>query len=446
MFKRIYIVLFSGAMLLASPSKPPLNSSSNIKKIIKSKDKIIVIMRENGKDKRVVLDAKTLEKISKNAKKSSKKKSSKTSKGSKTEKLAKKSKSKKKSNSKKVTKKKVAKKTTKKIASSKKKKHEYDVNSGDTLFSIARKFKVSISDLAKINKLGANTLIRPGQTLKIPASGYEEAAKKAVEYNNKTVYKVKRGDTLYSIAKNYNMRVDTLKKLNNLKKNPKLKKGMELTVLGKPKTIAKRKKVTKYSVRRGDTLWSIARKYGLTVAQLKLLNPKIRTRGLKRGSILRVSKVDAIKLVKAKNKRKKRLSGALAKYQRSYGNGSSSNVVRYAKKWLGSRYVWGASRPGAFDCSGFTQYVMRRTKGRAIPRVSRRQAYYGKYVSRRNLRAGDLIFFDTSHRRRGYVNHVAIYIGGNKFIHASSAKHRVVITSLNKPFYSSRFMWGRRIN
>ena len=449
MFKRIYIVLFSSAMLLASPSKPPLNSS-NIKKIIKSKDKIIVIMRENGKDKRVELDAKTLEAISKNAKKSSKKKSAKSSKNSKTEKLAKKSKSKKKSNSKKVVKKKVAKKsskkTTKKIVSSKKKKHEYDVNGGDTLFSIARKFKVSISDLAKINKLGANTLIRPGQTLKIPASGYEEAAKKAVEYNNKTVYKVKRGDTLYSIARNYNMRVDTLKKLNNLKKNPKLKKGMELTVLGKPKTIAKRKKVRKYAVRRGDTLWSIARRYGLTVAQLKLLNPKIRTRGLKRGSILRVSKIDAIKLAKSRYKRKKRLSGALAKYQRSYGNGSSSSVVRYAKKWLGSRYVWGASRAGAFDCSGFTQYVMRRAKGRAIPRVSRRQAYYGKYVSRRNLRAGDLIFFDTSHRRRGYVNHVAIYIGGNRFIHASSAKHRVVITSLNKPFYSSRFMWGRRVN
>ena len=443
MFKRIYIVLFSSALLLASPSKAPLNSSSNIKKIIKSKNKIIVIIRENGKDKRVELDAKTLDKISKSSKSNSKKNSSKTSKKSKKTKLSKKSKSKK--ESKKVVKKE-SKRSTKKVASSKKKTHEYNVSSGDTLFSIARKFKVSISDLAKINKLGANTLIRPGQTLKIPTSGYTEAAKKAVKYNNKTVYKVKRGDTLYSIARNYNMRVDTLKKLNNLKKNPKLKKGMELTVLGKPKTIAKRKKVTKYAVRRGDTLWSIARKYGLTVSQLKLLNPKIRTRGLKRGAILRVSKIDAIKLAKAKNKRKKRLSGALAKYQRSYGNGSSSNVVRYAKKWLGSRYVWGASRAGAFDCSGFTQYVMRRTKGRAIPRVSRRQAYYGKYVSRRNLRPGDLIFFDTSRRRRGYVNHVAIYIGGNRFIHASSAKHRVVITSLNKPFYSSRFMWGRRIN
>jgi len=431
MFKKIYIALFSGVVLFAAPSKTTINNSSNIKKIIKVKNKIIVIMRENGKDKRVELDAKTLDMISKNSKKSSKTKASK--------------KSNKKHNRKNKNSTKLAKNSKSKSAS-KNRSHKYTVKSGDTLFAIAKKYKVAISDLTKINKLSSNTLIKPGDILKIPSSGYTEAAKKAVEYNNKTVYKVKKGDTLYSIAKNYNMRVDTLKKLNNLKKNPKLKKGMELTVLGKPKIIEKRKHVTKYAVRRGDTLWSIARKYGLTISQLKLLNPKIRTRGLRRGAILKVSKAEAIKLAKSRYRRKKRLSGVLAKYQRSYSSGGSTNVVRYAKRWLGSRYVWGASRPGAFDCSGFTQYVMRHAKGRAIPRVSRRQAYYGRYISRRNLRPGDLIFFDTSHRRRGYVNHVAIYIGGNKFIHASSAKHRVVITSLNKPFYSSRFMWGRRIN
>ena len=245
------------------------------------------------------------------------------------------------------------------------------------------------------------------------------------------------------------MRVDTLRKMNNLKKHPKLKPGMELNVLGKPVTIAKRKKPTKHIVKAGDTLWSISQKYGLTLYELRILNPKVTTRALRKGSILNVSKAKAIKLAKRlkslKKRRKHNLNGALAKYTHRY-SGGSSNVVRYAKRWLGSRYVWGASRPGAFDCSGFTQYVMKKTKGRVIPRVSRRQAYYGKYVSRRNLRAGDLIFFDTSRSRRGYVNHVGIYIGNNKFIHASSAKHRVVITSLNKPFYSARFMWGRRIN
>jgi len=446
MIKKICIALFSGTLLFATPN------SNNIKRIIKENNKIIVIIRENGKDKRVELSSKDLEKLTKKSKKSnSSKKVAKSSKKSDSKKISKKSTKDKKVASKKSSsnsKKKVSKDNhakSKKVVSKSSKSHLYKVHSGDTLFSIARKYKVSISTLVKINKLKSSTLITPGQIIKIPSSGYFEAAKKAVEYNNKTVYKVKKGDTLYSIARLYNMKPDTIRKMNNLKRNPRLKPGMELNVLGKPVLIAKRKKPTKYVVKRGDTIWRIAREHGLTISQLRLLNPKLR-RGLRRGTVLKVSKKEAIKLAKSIKKRRRRLSGALAKYQRRYSTGSGNRVVRYAKRWLGSRYVWGASRAGAFDCSGFTSYVMRHAKGRAIPRVSRRQAYYGRYVSRRNLRAGDLIFFDTSRRRRGYVNHVGIYIGNHLFIHASSAKHRVVITSLNKPFYRSRFMWGRRIN
>jgi len=446
MFKKICIALFSGSLLFAAPN------TNNIKRIIKENNKIIVVIRENGKDKRVELSSKDLEKLTNKSKKNSSKKVAKKSKKSNSKKIATKStKDKKvanKKNSSKSNKKVVSNKSSKnkKVATKNAKPHKHTVASGDTLFSIARKYKVSITDLVKLNKLKSSTLIVPGQVINIPSSGYFEAAKKAVESNDKTVYKVKKGDTLYSIARLYNMKPDTIRKMNNLKKNPKLKPGMELNVLGKPVLIAKRKKPTKYVVKRGDTIWRIAREHGLTIAQLRLLNPKLR-RGLRKGDVLKVSKKEAIKLAKSlKKRRRKRLSGALAKYQRSYSSSSGNRVVRYAKRWLGSRYVWGASRPGAFDCSGFTSYVMRHAKGRAIPRVSRRQAYYGRYVSRRNLRPGDLIFFDTSRRRRGYVNHVGIYIGNHLFIHASSAKHRVVITSLNKPFYRSRFMWGRRIN
>ncbi len=437
MFKKIYLLLISGSLLFAAPSSSVIKSGSNIRKIIKNKDKVVVIIRENGKDKKVIFDAKTLENLAKKSKSSSK--------GKKKKKVTKKSNNK--------STKKIAKKDNKESKKSKNEKKlrkgEYKVVSGDTLFSIARKYKVSIEEIVKLNKLGSNTLLHPGQILKIPGLSYTQKAKEAVAKNKKTVYRVKKGDTIFSIAMKYNMRVDTLRKMNNLKKHPKLKPGMELTVLGKPITIAKRKKPTKHIVKKGDTLWSIAKKYNLTLYELRILNPKMTTKSLKKGSVLNVSKERAIKLAKRlkkiKKRRKKNLTGALAKYQRSY-NSSNSSVVRYAKRWLGSRYVWGASRPGAFDCSGFTQYVMKKTKGRVIPRMSRRQAYYGKYVSRRDLRAGDLVFFDTSRSRRGYVNHVGIYIGNNKFIHASSAKHRVIITSLNKPFYRSRFMWGRRIN
>ena len=473
MLKRIYTILFTGTLLSMQPIFAAPQKSTNIKKIIQKKDKIIVIIHENGKDRELTLTRDALNMLLKKNKKSAanKKKVTQTktttakkstveeklkkeeAKKSITKKTTKENKSKKVTVQKKEKTKKVAiQKSTKKIAQKKSqekiKKGQYKVAKGDTLFSIALKYKVSLADLVKLNKLKSTTLIHPGDIIKIPGTSFIESAKKEVAANKKTVYKVQHGDTLYSISKKYNMKVATLKKLNNLIPHPKLKPGMELTVIGKPVEIKRRRIPTKHIVKSGETIWTIAKKHNLTIRQLRLLNPRIKTHRLEVGTILNTSKRAALQLEKLARykKRSSRLSGVLARYKRQSRSGSSRDVVAYAKRFLGTRYVWGASRPGAFDCSGFTQYVMRHAKGRSIPRVSRRQAYYGRYVSRRNLRAGDLIFFDTSRRRRGYVNHVGIYIGNGKFIHASSGKHRVVITSLNKPFYRQRFMWGRRIN
>lgn len=119
-------------------------------------------------------------------------------------------------------------------------------------------------------------------------------------------------------------------------------------------------------------------------------------------------------------------------------------LSRVAKANLGKRYVWGAVGPRTFDCSGFTSSIYKKM-GFAIPRVSRNQAKYGKLVPRDKLQVGDLIFFDTSTPRKGYVNHVGIYLGNNKFIHASSAKKRVVISKLTQSFYKKRYKWARRV-
>ncbi len=119
-------------------------------------------------------------------------------------------------------------------------------------------------------------------------------------------------------------------------------------------------------------------------------------------------------------------------------------LAKIAKAKLGKRYVWGAVGPATFDCSGFTSYVYKKT-GVNIPRTSREQSKYGKYIQRKSLKPGDLIFFDTSRRKKGIVNHVGIYLGNNKFIHASSAKKSVVVTSLGKSFYSNRYKWARRV-
>ena len=119
-------------------------------------------------------------------------------------------------------------------------------------------------------------------------------------------------------------------------------------------------------------------------------------------------------------------------------------IFSIAKKELGKRYVWGSVGPKTFDCSGFTSYVYKKV-GIHIPRTSREQAKYGKLVERSQLKPGDLIFFDTDLHRKG-IDHVGIYIGDNKFIHASSARKRVIVTSLNKSFYNQRFRLARRVN
>jgi len=84
------------------------------------------------------------------------------------------------------------------------------------------------------------------------------------------------------------------------------------------------------------------------------------------------------------------------------------------------------------------------TMGIEIPRVSSAQFREGTPVKRSELKKGDLVFFDTGKHFTGRVNHVGIYIGNGKFIQASSAKKKVVITSLDKPFYKQRYLGARR--
>jgi len=121
------------------------------------------------------------------------------------------------------------------------------------------------------------------------------------------------------------------------------------------------------------------------------------------------------------------------------------NIEKKAKSFLGTPYVWGATGPNKFDCSGFTQWVYR-DSGINIPRVSKDQARVGQFISYNNLQRGDMIFFDTKKKRTGKVCHVGIYLGSGNFIHASSAGKSVVIYNFNKkPFYKKRFLWGRRV-
>lgn len=124
---------------------------------------------------------------------------------------------------------------------------------------------------------------------------------------------------------------------------------------------------------------------------------------------------------------------------------SASKVISYAKKLLGKPYVWGAQGPNGFDCSGFTYYVYKNSVGVTLNRTSADQSKNGSYVSKSSLRAGDLVFFDTSGPNNGAISHVGIYIGNGQMIHSSSSKGQIVIVNMNTSYWNNAYVTARRI-
>ncbi len=118
------------------------------------------------------------------------------------------------------------------------------------------------------------------------------------------------------------------------------------------------------------------------------------------------------------------------------------DIVSYAQKFLGSKYVYGGSSPKGFDCSGFTSYVYKNF-GVSLPHSASAQTGAGTKVSKQDLQPGDLVFFTNFNTGKG-IGHVGIYIGGNKFIHASTPKTGVIISTLAGT-YSSRYVTAVRV-
>ena len=119
------------------------------------------------------------------------------------------------------------------------------------------------------------------------------------------------------------------------------------------------------------------------------------------------------------------------------GGRGNSSIVEYAKRFLGTPYVWGGTSPSGFDCSGFTQYVMKRF-GINLPRVSYQQGQGGSAVGKNDLRPGDMVFWDNSSRNVG-ADHVGIYIGGGKYIHEPQPGESVKISSLGGNYWARRY-------
>jgi len=114
-------------------------------------------------------------------------------------------------------------------------------------------------------------------------------------------------------------------------------------------------------------------------------------------------------------------------------------IILFAKSKIGNPYIYADTGPDSFDCSGFVYYLFKE-QNISISRTSLEQSKEGNPISREEIQRGDRIFFDTSHK--GHVNHVGIYLGEGKFIHASSGKAKGVTISDLNAWYKDKFLWG----
>jgi cell wall-associated NlpC family hydrolase len=305
---------------------------------------------------------------------------------------------------------------------------KHSIKKNETFFTIARKHHTTMDEILQENNIKANAMLHLGQILIVPTDTYDHKSKKIIsQFKN---HSIEKGETLFIIAKKYHSSVADIKAKNNLKKGEVLKLGRVLIV---PKNTYFSNQITIKKVKKKEIKKKKKKK------KVKKVKKKKR---IKKKRIKKKPKIIKKKSVKKPQKKKIQVAKRII-YNRKSSSTLQKKITSIAKTKLGRRYVWGASGlRNTYDCSSFTKYVYNRN-GISLPRTSIKQSRVGKHISKSQLKKGDLIFFDTSRRRKGYVNHVGIYLGNNHFIHASSSKRKVVVSKLEK-FYLERYKGARR--
>ena len=141
---------------------------------------------------------------------------------------------------------------------------------------------------------------------------------------------------------------------------------------------------------------------------------------------------------------------ASSRQSSSSGSRSSSgshdeagDLIMNAMSLIGLSYRFGGNSPTqGLDCSGFMQYIFKRSMGITLPRTSAEMATVGQQVDRANLKPGDMVFFGGG----GRVSHVGMYIGNDRFIHAPRTGRDIEITSMNGNYWKSRYITARRVD
>lgn len=290
---------------------------------------------------------------------------------------------------------------------------KHKVKSGETLTGIAARYNTDIPALKRMNNLTGD-IIAPNQILLVaekPAPAPKIKSTAAGKTNQappaKTAHVVKSGDTLHSLAKMANVSVEELKRINNLKS--------DRISVGKKILIAKSS--AKPQVKPQDQLPAVDPSLSLDEEGDGDLLPEDSWAGIERD--------------------KREASELLGKWRNPQERAS---LITAATLFLGAPYRLGGNNVRGIDCSAYVRAIYS-IFGIQLPRTAREQSYIGLVVSRDNLKEGDLVFFNT---RRAF-GHVGIYIGDNKFLHASYRSKAVKVDSMDTPYFNQRFVRAVRL-
>jgi len=279
-------------------------------------------------------------------------------------------------------------------------------------------------------------------------------------------YKVRKGESLYSISKKLDVSIDKIKEDNNLQ-NTEIKPNQILTISTKDlstSTAKTKSNPTYYTVKKGDTLSKIARKTQIPMKKIMALN-NVNQRSLRVGQRIVLSRKAKVSeestYVTANEDLEEYGDDSLTdddsedtaniskpdeslKKEELLGKWNSPDemqlFVKVATGFIGAPYRFGGSSLKGIDCSSFVQKIYR-IFDITLPRNAREQSKVGISVTREKLTEGDLVFF---HTKRS-LGHVGIYIGNNEFVHASSRGKVIRVDNLDAPYYQKRFQRAVRI-
>jgi peptidoglycan endopeptidase LytE len=335
------------------------------------------------------------------------------------------------------------------------------IRDGDTLSAIARRYRVSVGSIMRLNKVNARRL-RPGSKIvipsgdgtaaveirrnaeteeitsdKIPAPGlYGNGDLKSVRQTASDLYHlVKKGDTLSSVAREYSVTIADLKHLNGLRTS-KLRTGQKLFIRPPGSTVC--------TVENGDGLREMAGNFN-TGADDRVDPDGMKAGESKDGLKLHVLETDdgfsVGACAGASGKNIGAGDGGFLHPREAAGESPSGRLVAFARKLLNVPYKFGGNSLLGIDCSAYVKKVYG-LLGIDLPRTTREQFNAGEPIDRDGLSVGDLVFFRTY---SSFPSHVGIYIGNNLFVHASSKGRKVMVSNLDTPYFIKRFIGAKRL-